>query len=92
MIGDTTKALICKEFFLFLKVIGDLKTVIIMANTKLVFLSLIDENIELEVFRSESEIVIDIKDVGCEHQYNYQQVVLDVPTAIQAIQDYKNFN
>lgn len=54
-----------------------------MANTKLVFLSLLDENIELEAFRSESEIVIDITDRGADHQYNYQQIVIDVSTAIK---------
>jgi len=54
-----------------------------MANTKLVFLSLLDENVELEAFRSESQIVVDITNTGVDHQYNYQQIVFDVSTAIK---------
>ena len=65
-------------------VFGKLKTDIIMTNTKLIFLSTLDEYMELECFNNKvNEITIRISDTDSDHQWSNQLVSLDIPTAIK---------
>lgn len=55
-----------------------------MTNTKLIFLSTLDNYMELECFNNKSnEITIRISDTDSDHQWSNQFVSLDIPTAIK---------
>ena len=62
-----------------------------MTNTKLIFLSSIDENTELECFTNTiDEVTLQITDKSSSHQFNTQIVSLDVPTAIKLSKVLRN--
>ena len=55
-----------------------------MTNTKLIFLSSLDENTELECFvNTINEITFKITDSDSDHQWSTNLVSLDIPTAIK---------
>lgn len=55
-----------------------------MSKHKIIFVGDSNENIQLEVKQTHEELLtISIQDYGCDHQYNYQIISLDKPTAIK---------
>jgi len=55
-----------------------------MTNTKLIFLSTLDDYMELECFNNKiNEITIRISDTDSEHQWSNQSISLDISTAIK---------
>jgi len=55
-----------------------------MGNTKLIFLSSLSDDTELECFvNSIDEITLQITDTDSDNQFNKQLVSLDIPTAIK---------
>lgn len=62
-----------------------------MTNTKLIFLSSLDENTELECFvNTINEVTLQITDKDAGNPFNTQLVSLDVPTAIKLSKVLRN--
>ena len=62
-----------------------------MTNTKLIFLSSLDENTELECFiNTVNEVTLQITDKDADNPFNTQLVSLDVPTAIKLSKVLRN--
>ena len=62
-----------------------------MTNTKLIFLSSLDESTELECFvNTINEVTLQITDKDADNPFNTQLVSLDVPTAIKLSKVLRN--
>ena len=62
-----------------------------MTNTKLIFLSSLDESTELECFvNTINEVTLQITDKDAVNPFNTQLVSLDVPTAIKLSKVLRN--
>jgi len=62
-----------------------------MTNTKLIFLSSLDESTELECFvNTINEVTLQITDKDAGNPFNTQLVSLDVPTAIKLSKVLRN--